>query len=61
MDNKKRESYYNLEHQQTYRKKTKSITLSFNLENDEDISIFEYLSNIKNKTSYVKELIKKDM
>ncbi len=60
-EKKKRDSYYNLEHQQTYREKTKSVTISFNLENDDDLAIFEHLSKQKSKAGYIKELITKDM
>lgn len=56
-----RDPYYNLEHQQKYREKTKSITLSFNLENEEDLQLYEHLSTIPKKATYIKELIKKDL
>ncbi len=56
-----RKPYYNLEHQQEYRKKTKSINLSFNLSKEEELELFNYISEKPNKTNYIKELIKKDI
>lgn len=56
-----RESYYNLEHQQKYREKTKSVTVSFNLEDATDLMIFKHLDTVGKKSTYIKELIMEDI
>lgn len=61
MDDKKRASYYNLEHQKKYRESKKNINLSFSLKKEEDVQMYEHLQAVGDKTNYIKSLIKKDM
>lgn len=57
----KRTTYYNKDHQQKYYKKIKKLTVNFNMENDNDIKILEYLNSQDNKSNFVKDLISNHM
>ncbi|MFV0502427.1 MAG: hypothetical protein ACK5LT_00425 [Lachnospirales bacterium] len=60
MEHNKRKSYYNLEHQQRYKKKLKSKTINFNMENDIEAKLYEFLSTKPNINKYIKELIREE-
>lgn len=56
-----RKSYYNLEHQKKYREKNKSVTVSFNLEKEDESEIYKHLNSVEKKATYIKSLIAKDL
>ncbi|MFV0518832.1 MAG: hypothetical protein ACK5LY_01035 [Lachnospirales bacterium] len=57
----KRPSYYNIEHQRKYHQKIKKLTINFNLENEEDVKILDFLNSQDNKSAFIKELVKNRM
>lgn len=61
MEAKKRESYYNPEHQKKYMESKKRVMVGFNLKKQEDVELFEHLESVDDKTNYIKTLIRKDM
>lgn len=61
MEKEKRQSYYNADHQKKYKEQIKSVTISFNTTKVEDVELLEFLQKQKDKTNYIKSLVKKDM
>lgn len=61
MPRKKSGTFDNKDYQNKYHKAMKNKLISFNPSNPDDMKLWDYLQTKKNKTGYIKELIRKDM